>query len=136
MVFLGGMQQFNATVTNTSNTAVIWNVNGVAGGNGTTGTITATGLYTAPQNLPAQTAATIEAVSQADGSKTASAQVTIASDVSVSVTPGTADVELGATRQFTATINGSGNPNRAVNWSVAGSEIGRASCRERVYVLG
>src|SRR2546430_16794247 len=43
-----GTQQFTATVQNTSNTAVTWQVNGVTGGNATVGTISSSGLYTAP----------------------------------------------------------------------------------------
>src|SRR5207237_3693983 len=35
----GGTQQFTATVQNTSNTAVTWQVSGVSGGNATVGTI-------------------------------------------------------------------------------------------------
>jgi hypothetical protein len=38
-VLLGDTQQLTATVTGTSNTALTWTVNGVAGGNSTTGTI-------------------------------------------------------------------------------------------------
>ena len=47
-----GTKQFTATVTNTSNTAVIWKVNGITGGNSTFGTISASGLYKAPNNVP------------------------------------------------------------------------------------
>lgn len=47
-VLVGQTQQFSATVTGTSNTAVKWSVNGVAGGNGSLGQISSTGLYTAP----------------------------------------------------------------------------------------
>ena len=43
-----GTQTFTATVTNTPNTAVTWDVNGVAGGNSTVGTISAAGVYSAP----------------------------------------------------------------------------------------
>lgn len=67
-------QQFSATVAGTSNSAVTWMVNGVAGGNTTVGTITAAGLYTAPS---AATSVTVSAVSQADGSKSASASVSV-----------------------------------------------------------
>src|SRR5436305_1348966 len=69
-----GTQQFTATVQNTSNTAVTWQVNGVTGGNATVGTISSSGLYTAPAS-PATV--TVTAVSQADTTKSASAQVTI-----------------------------------------------------------
>lgn len=41
-------EQFTAVVTSLSNTAVTWLVDNVAGGNSTVGTITASGLYTAP----------------------------------------------------------------------------------------
>src|SRR5205807_6353593 len=44
-VAAGGTQQFSATVQNTSNTAVTWQVNGVTGGNATVGTISSAGLY-------------------------------------------------------------------------------------------
>ena len=36
---LGSLQLFNATVSDTGNTAVTWSVNGIAGGNATVGTI-------------------------------------------------------------------------------------------------
>src|SRR6202789_563116 len=41
-------KQFTATVTNSSNTSVTWSVDGVANVNSTTGTISSSGLYTAP----------------------------------------------------------------------------------------
>src|SRR5438045_6504378 len=47
-VTIGQAIQFSASVSNTTNTAVNWVVNGVSGGNATIGTISATGLYTAP----------------------------------------------------------------------------------------
>src|SRR5438094_904013 len=62
----GGMQQFTATVTNTNNTAVTWQVNGVPGGNATAGTISSAGLYTAPAAVPSPATVTVRAVSQAD----------------------------------------------------------------------
>ncbi len=72
-----GSQQFTATVTGTSNTAVNWNVNGVLGGNATVGTITSSGLYTAPATVPSPPTVTVTAVSQADPSKSDSADVRI-----------------------------------------------------------
>ncbi len=127
-VFLGATQQFTTTVTNTTNTNVDWSVNGVAGGNSTVGTISNTGVYTAPQNLPSSATLTITATSVADPSKSATAAVSVTSDLAVSVAPATADVELGATRQFAASVSGSANPNRAVGWSVGGSGCAGAAC--------
>ncbi len=126
-MFLGGTQQFTAAVSNTTNTAVSWQVNGIDGGDASVGTISATGLYTAPRRLPTSTTVTIRAISQADPSKSASATVTIQSDVAVSVTPATTAVELGASAQFNAVVSGSGDPDRAVRWSVNGIEGGDAS---------
>src|SRR5438105_619695 len=73
----GGTQQFTAMVQNTSNTAVTWQVNGMTGGNATVGTISSSGLYTAPGVVPNPATVTVTAVSQADATKSASAQVTI-----------------------------------------------------------
>ncbi len=110
------------------NTAVNWSVNGIAGGNSTVGTISATGAYTAPQNLLSPASVTLTATSVADPAKSASATANVMSDVAVSLAPGSASVELGATRQFTAGVTGSGNPNRAVNWSVSGPGCSGAAC--------
>src|ERR1700760_3235325 len=54
-------QQFTATVMNTSDTNVTWQVNGVTGGNATVGTISGTGLYTAPAVIPNPASVTITA---------------------------------------------------------------------------
>jgi predicted small lipoprotein YifL len=70
-------QQFTATVTNSTTTAVNWQVNGVAGGNSSVGTIDSTGLYTAPVIVPNPASITITAVLQADASVTGNAIATI-----------------------------------------------------------
>ncbi len=57
----GSQQQFTATVTNTSDTTVTWQVNGVTGGNATVGTIGTAGLYTAPAAIPSPASVTITA---------------------------------------------------------------------------
>jgi uncharacterized protein (DUF1800 family) len=62
---LGTTSQFAATVTGTTNTAVTWQVNGTTGGSAANGTISSTGLYTAPTALPSGNTVTIGAVSQA-----------------------------------------------------------------------
>ena len=119
----GGTQQFTATVTGSTNTAVTWAVSGTAGGNAVTGTISATGLYTAPTVLPASTTQTITATSQADTTKIATATVTLtAPSVTISISPATASVPAGGTLQFTPTVTSSDN-NTAVTWSVNGCTI-------------
>ncbi len=72
---LGASLGFTATVTNTSNTAVTWSVNGIAGGNAGAGIITAAGVYTAPAALPSPATVTVTATSQADPTASASAAV-------------------------------------------------------------
>ena len=44
-------QQFTAAINGLPSTAVTWQVNGVSGGNATTGTISASGLYSAPHAI-------------------------------------------------------------------------------------
>ena len=127
-VALGATQQFTATVLNTTNTAVIWSVNNVLGGNALEGVISASGLYTAPQNLPQPASIIIQATSQADPTKSATASVTITSDVAVTVSPLIANVELGAVQIFTTHVSGSGAPNPAVIWSIAGTSCGGSAC--------
>ncbi len=70
-------QQFTATVTNDTSTAVNWQVNGVTGGNSSVGTIDSTGLYTAPVVIPNPASATVTAVLQTDATVTGNAIVTI-----------------------------------------------------------
>jgi uncharacterized protein (DUF1800 family) len=72
-VRLGSTAQLTATVTNETNTAVTWQVNGVTGGATATGTISATGLYTPPAILPASNSVNITAISVAAPTLTATA---------------------------------------------------------------
>jgi len=77
-----GTQDFTATVTDTSNTTVTWQVNSVTGGNASVGTISASGVYTPPATLSAPTTITITAVSDAVKTQKGSAQITVAPAVS------------------------------------------------------
>ena len=70
-------QQFTATVSGTTNTAVTWEVNGVAGGNSTAGLVSTAGLYFGPASVPSPASLSVTAVSQADPAKSASATVTV-----------------------------------------------------------
>jgi hypothetical protein len=115
----GTQEQFTAVVQGTSNTAVTWSVNSIGGGNSSVGTITGSGLYTAPLQLGTFTVA---ATSMADTSKSASAAVTVNI---IAITPATAGIGLGATQQFSVTVSGQSNP--AVTWSVDGVAGGNAS---------
>jgi hypothetical protein len=122
-VLLGNMLQFTAMVTGTSNTAVTWGVNGVAGGNSTVGTMSSTGLYTAPKDLPNPTTVTIQATSLADSSASGHAALSITSDIKVNVATnpsGMSFVFPGGTVQLLATVFSAGDPDTTVNWAVNG----------------
>src|SRR5262249_52510624 len=90
-VQVGKTQSFIATVTGTTNTAVNWFVNGVAGGSSATGTIDVTGLFTAPVAMAAGNAVTVKAVAAASATSSAQATVTL-------TTPPPATVSLTAAR--------------------------------------
>jgi hypothetical protein len=119
-VFLGAAQAFMASVSNTPNAAVTWSLTGTGCAGAQCGTIDANGMYTAPQILPAAATVTVRATSQVDLSRSATAQVTLVSDIAVSVMPGSPALLLGAIQQFSVNVTASGNPNRGVVWSVNG----------------
>ena len=127
-VLLGEPRVFTATVSNSTNTAVNWSVDGIPGGNPAVGTISGSGVYTSPGDLPATGSVTVQATSAADNSKSATALVTVTSDITVSVSPQMMPVELGAARPFAATVNSAGDPDRAVNWIVSGGGCAEAAC--------
>ena len=108
-------KQFTATVTGGS-PSVTWTVDNVAGGNPTVGTVSQTGLYTAPASSGTHK---LTAVSVTDVSKSASATVTVSCappPVSISIAPTSVVLNTMQTQQFTATV--SGTNNTAVTWSV------------------
>ena len=108
----GAQEQFTASVSGSTNTAVTWAASG--------GTITSGGLYTAP---PSAGTYTVTATSAADSTKSASAVVTVSqsAQVSVSISPTTASLSTGTQNQFTASVSGS--TNTAVTWAASGGTI-------------
>ena len=117
-VDVGKTQQFTATVTGTSNGVVTWSVAGGASG----GTITNSGLYTAPATAPNPSQVRVTATAQADPSKSAAATVTVSTastaSSSVTVSPSAATIANFGVQQFTATVNGT--PSSGVTWQVNG----------------
>jgi hypothetical protein len=120
-VLLGNLQTLTAQVTDATDTTVAWSVNGVPGGAATTGTITTNGVYTAPIDLPSPAIFLVTATSQADPTKSATARLTITSDIAITLAPPNASVELGATQAFHAVISSAGHPDTAVRWSLTGA---------------
>jgi uncharacterized protein (DUF1800 family) len=115
MVRTGNQQVFTVMVTGALNPSVTWTVNGVAGGNPTTGTIAGNGTYTAPLTLPTPNTVTVTATSVEDPTRSSSATVTLENAIPVisSVAPTT----YTAGTQFVMTVNGTGfTPGSIVNF--------------------
>lgn len=129
-VAVSAQEQFAAAVTGTTNSAVTWEVDAIAGGNSTVGTITTTGLFTAPATIPTPATVTITAVSAAGNSSSGSAQATIvaaggAVNVVVSTNPVVSEVYTTTTQAFLATVTGT--TNTTVTWQVDGVTSGNAT---------
>ncbi len=118
--------QFAATV-NSPDTGLIWQVNGVTGGNATVGTISTAGLYTAPAQVPNPDVVNVGAVAHVDSSASATVPVYIwpAIPVTVSISPQDQSVVVGTTLQFTATVDNT--EDKAVQWQVNGIEGGNST---------
>ncbi len=73
----GQSQQFAATVSGTSNGAVTWEVDGIVSGDASVGTISATGLYTAPVSVSGPATITVSVRSSFDPNSFADASLTL-----------------------------------------------------------
>ena len=72
---VGWSQQFSASIAGASTTAVTWSVNGVVGGSAASGTISSSGMYSAPAVPPTPATVSVSAVSQTDGGLTGMASL-------------------------------------------------------------
>ncbi|GLQ86729.1 right-handed parallel beta-helix repeat-containing protein [Dyella flagellata] len=78
-----GTQQFAATVSGSSDQTVTWLVNGVPGGAPSLGTISSSGLYTAPAGASSSFTATVTAQADAAPLATSAASVAVAASTFV-----------------------------------------------------
>ena len=120
----GKTQQFTATVVGQGefDRTVTWSV--IGGGAGTS--VDANGLLTVGKNETAKTL-TVRATSNADNKPFGEATVTVKEPTAVTgvtVTPNTATVEQGKTQAFAATVSGTGDFDKTVEWSVIGGHEG------------
>jgi hypothetical protein len=119
---VGATQTYTATVSGASDTSVTnWQVNGIAGGNSTVGTITSTGpnsaAYTAPSTVgTAPFPIAITAVSSADANSSGSVQANV--QVIVSISPASDTIGQGANLQYSATVTGAPSGSQGVQWAV------------------
>ena len=136
-VEVGETQQFTATVTGTGdyyNRSVVWTVSGSSNA----GTfISSNGVLTVAADEKAKTL-TVKATAVGNSYKSATAKVTVtqpATITGVTVIPATATVEAGKTRQFTATVRGTGNFSDKVTWTVEGNESEKTTIENGVLTV-
>jgi subtilisin family serine protease len=110
--------QFTAAVTNSAS-GVSWSLNPAVG------TISSSGLYTAPATIATTQTVVVKATSNADSTKSASAAITLQppavpppAPVTVSVSPLTTSLSASQSVQFYATVTGAGN---SVTWAISPS---------------
>jgi len=96
--------QFTDAVTGTSDTAVIWSVNGTAGGNTTFGTISNSGVYTAPASVPSSNSVTVQASLVNSPGVQGTSTLTLLNPIPVISSVSPQEIGAGA---FTIQVNGS-----------------------------
>ncbi len=101
--------QFNASVTGSADTAVLWSVDEGAAG----GSVTAAGLFTAP-NTPGTVH--VRATSHADGTKASVAVVSVSASGGFHISPAVVQVAPGTAYDFVAYDDAT--PVAAVTWSI------------------
>ena len=109
-------QQFGTTFISTPTTAVNWYVDGIHNGNATVGTITASGLYTAPSVAGTHK---VRAVSQTNTTLGGNSSVTITTTPSLVLDPYVASVPLNGQQTFKA-ISCSAPDSNSINFTVDG----------------
>ena len=107
----GQTSQCTATVKGTGSysSAVTWSVSGVQSGNSTVGTVSTTGLYTAPSAVPSPNPVTVTATSTEDTTKSgsATASVTVAT-LAITNVSSTTPTPLTAIQISTTGVSASG----------------------------
>jgi hypothetical protein len=105
-------QQFSAT-TVPAGSAVTWQITPARG------SISATGLYTAPADAVVGEQITVKAVSAINGAISGTAVVNLTAPVAIALSPASTTLTANQTQQFTATVTGS--VNKSVTWILSPS---------------
>jgi hypothetical protein len=137
-VQVGQSQAFTATVQNDSqNKGVSWALSGAGCSGSACGTVSATSsasgaaiTYTAPANVPAPATVTLTAASVSDSTKSAAATITITTKpmaIVVTLSPITANVPVGGTQTFAATVQND-SQNLGVTWALSGTGCSGSAC--------
>jgi uncharacterized protein (DUF1800 family) len=96
-------QQFTATFSDGSASPMTWTVNGVAGGSAATGTISPTGLYTAPEFPPSPNTVTVGVYETPKKSVAKTSPVTLDNPIPQVTSISPTQIPVGA---FVLTVNG------------------------------
>jgi hypothetical protein len=131
-------QTFTATLVNdTANKGVTWALSGSGCSGAACGTLSAASslsgapiTYTAPAAVPSPASVTLTATSVADGTKTATATITVAATalaISVKLSQTTANVAVGSTQVFSATV-ANDSANKGVSWALSGAGCSGPAC--------
>ena len=110
----GETHQFSATVTGSSNTNVIWSISGCNGD--TCGSISTSGLYSAPSVVSAKLAVNVAAAAAADSSRVDYAALALM-PITVTISPMEPWIVPGTTQVFTASVQYD-HLNAGVTWAL------------------
>ena len=122
-VYTNATQTFISNVTDTTNPAVNWQVNGVLGGNSTVGTISTGGIYSAPATVPTPATVVISAVLQANSSLSASYPIVIVAAPAASQ-PGSQTISAGGSATYAMSLMAkTGDSRQAITLSCLKSSL-------------
>ena len=122
-VYTSTTQTFIASVTDSADSTIDWQVNGVLGGNSTVGTISAGGIYSAPTVVPTPATVVIIAVLDANPSVSASYPIVIVA-APVAPSPAPQIASAGGSATFaTSLVAKTGDPNEAITLSCLQSSL-------------
>jgi hypothetical protein len=116
-MYTGATQQFTALISGAISNSIAWEVNGTVGGNSSVGTISSTGLYSAPAQFT-NVAISVEAALAEAPTIYAGANLNLSAQLEI--TPQNPQLMYGGTQQFAATLNGS---SAQVNWAATYGSI-------------
>lgn len=114
----GKTAQFSAAVTGIQPSTVTWSLSGSLPN---LGTISPSGLYTAPSTIPNSGTVTVKATSTISTSVSGTAKANLLPAINITVSPANGTVVSGQTLQFSATVTGTSNT--AVTWSASAGSI-------------
>ncbi len=112
---------FTASVGDNTDTSVTWEVNGIAGGSATYGTISSSGLYTPPAAEPASPYVTVTAVSVADQTRSGWTQLTITAQGSSSSSSSSSSSASSSTSSSTSSSSSSSSSSTSSSSSSSSS---------------